>query len=186
MSLNRIVCTCLVLIVALLLFVSCSDNEQGQTKKNDNAHVYPDVDTQTTVDTNSAETQEPAEDTYSIWTDPCVDCAWYFCTNLDVMYQKQICINNCNDPPTVVFEGQCEEHLECNPAQELLESNIPCTTADGYPGTKDKICNKGQIQYTNCKSDCSEEVCDLVDNDCDGEIDEDVTNACGDCVELPG
>ena len=185
MSLKRIVCTCLVLIVALLLFVSCSDNEQGQTKKNDNAHVYPDVDTQTTVDTNSAETQEPAEDTYSIWTDPCVDCAWYFCTNLDVMYQKQICINNCNDPPTVVFEGQCEEHLECNPAQELLESNIPCTTADGYPGTKDKICNKGQIQYTNCKSDCSEEVCDLVDNDCDGEIDEDVTNACGDCGELP-
>ena len=135
-------------------------------------------------DTNSTQ-EDIEEDTYSVWTDPCVDCAWYFCDNLDVIYQKQICINNCDDPPTVVYESQCTEHLECNPAQIILEANIPCHTEDGYPGTKDKICNKGQIQYTNCKTDCFEEVCDLLDNDCDGDIDEGVKNACGGCGDVP-
>mgnify|MGYP002863447723 CR=1 FL=1 len=175
----------LVLLIALLS--ACGDDKQGNSLPQNNI-TYPDIisDTQDTSNTEDVEdTKEIEEDTYSIWTDPCVECAWYFCANLDVMYQKQICVNNCEDPATVVYESECKEHLECNPAQQLLETAIPCTTEDGYPGFKDKICNKGQIQYTNCKSDCSEEVCDLVDNDCDGEIDEGVINACGQCGDVP-
>ena len=131
------------------------------------------------------EINETEEDIYSIWTDPCVECAWYFCGSLDVISQKQICINNCDDPSTVVYESACEEHLECNPAQFVLESNIPCVTGDGYPGFKEKLCNKGQIQYTDCVSTCSEEICDLLDNDCDGDTDEGVKNACGGCGGVP-
>jgi hypothetical protein len=175
----------LFILFILVLALSCSNN-QGGSSSDDPTYNYPEIeDVLDSTEISESDTEEIEEDTYSIYEDPCIKCAWYFCGSLDVVWQKQICINNCDDPPTVVFEGECEEHLECNPAQKVLEANIPCTTADGYPGMKDKLCNKGQIQYTNCKTPCSEEVCDLIDNDCDGEIDEGVKNACGDCGEVP-
>ena len=184
MTLRRIIAATVAVLLMLLLIVSCTDEKNGNSGSN--PIVYPEIDAniEDTTDT-SEDSTEIEEDTYSIYTDPCVDCAWYFCTNLDVMFQKQICINTCEEPNTVVYEGECEEHLECNPAQYLLEADIPCINADGYPGVKEKICNKGQIQYTNCKSDCSEEICDLLDNDCDGDIDEGVKNACGGCGDVP-
>jgi len=185
LTFKQFIATAVALLLMLLLIVSCTNEKSGSGGKN--PIVYPDVDAQT-EDTASAETdttEDVEEDTYSIYTDPCVDCAWYFCGNLDVIWQKQICINNCDNPATVVYEGPCEEHLECNPAQLVLESNIPCITADGYPGIKEKLCNKGQIQYTICKTACSEEICDLLDNDCDGDIDEGVKNDCGGCGDVP-
>ena len=179
-----------IILFSMLSIISCANHTEGSsTTDNDIIDVEQvdiheeDVGPETQEDKDTA--IETEEDTYSIWTDPCVECAWYFCGNLDVVWQKQICINNCDAPPTVVYESSCEEHLECNPAQLVLEANIPCVTEDGYPGIKDKLCNKGQIQYTNCASDCFEEVCDLLDNDCDGEIDEGVTNACGECGDVP-
>ena len=185
--LSRVLITILLIFVSLLLTFSCSNNKEGKSLSNTD-YVYPDIPADSehldTPDTSDGH-EEVEEDTYSIWTDPCVKCDWYFCGNLDVVWQKQICINTCEEPNTVVYEGECEEHLECNPAQTVLEAGIPCTTDDGYPGLKDKLCNKGQIQYTDCKTSCSEEVCDLVDNDCDGEIDEGVTNACGGCGDVP-
>ena len=178
-------------LVAFLIFflISCSESEINSDSNS--LPIYPNIltyDTEQTSDSNNPEDSDDndsEEDTYSVWTDPCVKCDWYFCGNLDVIWQKQICINTCEDPNTVVYEGICEEHLECNPAQLILEANIPCTTGDGYPGTKDKLCNKGQIQYTDCKTSCSEEICDLLDNDCDGDIDEGVKNDCGDCGDVP-
>tara|TARA_R110000824_G_scaffold1178_1_gene6315 strand:+ start:3854 stop:6031 length:2178 start_codon:yes stop_codon:yes gene_type:complete len=175
---------------AFLFLVGCSNEQGGNSNFTQDLYLYPDLDAAGDTEDGSEDdtpqdTTPEIEDTYSIWTDPCVDCAWYFCGSLDVIYQKQICINNCNIPSTVVYEGECEEHLECNPAQHILEANIPCITPEGYPGVKEKICNKGQIQYTNCASECSEEVCDNIDNDCDGDIDEDVLNACGECGDLP-
>ena len=182
MSLTR--CTLLLLIIG---FLSGCSQKSGHgsvipTQPPTHSDIISDASNQDDTDSTQKDTEE---DTYSVWTDPCVDCAWYFCDNLEVIYQKQICINNCNDPPTVVYESQCTEHLECNPAQVILEANIPCHTEDGYPGTKDKICNKGQIQYTKCKTPCFEEICDLLDNACDGDIDEGVKNACGGCGDVP-
>ena len=156
MSIKRLAFICLAILFALLFIVSCSDNGQGGDENDAPLYKYPDNPIEdVSEDTAEEDAEEIEEDTYSIWTDPCVKCDWYFCGNLDVVWQKQICINTCDIPNTVVYEGECEEHLECNPAQTILEANIPCTTEDGYPGTKDKICNKGQIQYTNCDSDCS-------------------------------
>jgi len=181
---RQIVLTILVLLISLLLMVSCDREVEGQS-----GYTEPFLNYDPTViiyppsapDTISY----PEEDTYSIHDDPCVSCEYYFCPPMNSMWQMQICINTCEEPNTVVFKGECKELLECNPAQLLLEANIPCVTDDGYPGFKDKICNKGQILYTDCKTECTTEVCDHIDNDCDGEIDENVKNACGECGEVP-
>ena len=179
--------TIFLITLLIILLASCDKNKEG--KSTNTTPLYPDITTQDTEQTDKSDSTEDIdeveEDAYSIWTDPCVKCDWYFCGNLDVVWQKQICINTCENPNTVVYEGVCEEHLECNPAQAVLEANIPCTTEDGFPGLKDKLCNKGQIQYTDCKTDCSEEICDLLDNDCDGDIDEGVKNDCGGCGDVP-
>ena len=134
MSFKRLIYICLVILFALLFIVSCSDDQQGG-EKNVHAYTYPEIEDVNEPDVEEDIEEDIEEDTYSIYTDPCVECAWYFCGNLDVVWQKQICINNCNSPPTIVFEGECEAHLECNPSQPVLEANIPCITEVGYPGT---------------------------------------------------
>ena len=157
------------LVLITFFLISCSENsENGSASILDSKDVIstdvPDSDADASDDTE--------EDTYSIWTDPCVDCAMYFCPPLGAVWQKQICINNCEDPPTVVFEGECKEYLQCDPTSYLIEVEIPCVTPDGFPGIQDKVCEKGQILFTNCVTECVEEVCNGVDDDCDDVIDE--------------
>ena len=128
------------------------------------------------------------------WVDPktvypfpdneCVECQWYFCPPLDSIWQKQICVDYCEDPPQLVYEGQCDEYLECDPNQYLIEQ-LTCVTEDGYPGKQDKVCNKGKIQYTDCITDCEEETCNYEDDDCDDIIDEGQLNECGECGVVP-
>jgi hypothetical protein len=83
-----------------------------------------------------------------------------------------------------MYEGQCEEYLECDPQQYLMDQ-VECTTPEGFPGTQDKVCNKGQIQYTDCVTDCEEESCNYEDDDCDDEIDEGQLNECNECGVVP-
>ena len=183
-SLKRFIITFFALFVFLLMMVSCDNEIEGQ---GDSAFKpFLNYDPTVIIYPPSKDVSDaPEEDTYSIHDDPCVECEYYFCPPMNSMWQMQICLNTCEDPNTVVFQGECKELLECNPAQVLLETDIPCVTDDGYPGFKDKICNKGQILYTDCKTECTTEVCDNKDNDCDGEIDEDVKNVCGECGEVP-
>jgi hypothetical protein len=124
------------------------------------------------------------EDTYSIYTDPCVECKWYFCPPLDAVWQKQLCVNVCEDPPTIVYETECIEYLECDPSQPIMETELPCVTDGGYPGTQDKICNKGQIQYTSCVTECDDESCNGEDDDCDSIVDEGFADTVEECNNI--
>jgi hypothetical protein len=163
------------ILATIILFASCSDengassNSISHEEISDILFLMPEVTPWT-----------PEEE-----IDPgCIDCDMYFCPPLDSVWQKEICFNVCDDPPTVYSETECIEFMECDPTQYLIDS-LSCTTGDGYPGTQDKVCNKGKIQYTDCISDCGEEACNNLDDDCDGNIDEGQTNICGECGIVP-
>tara|TARA_Y100001963_G_scaffold139056_1_gene204535 strand:+ start:1707 stop:3788 length:2082 start_codon:yes stop_codon:yes gene_type:complete len=159
------------LLVIISILFSCSDENLGGDVPNTPVYTEPIEDI-----VEELEDVVEEKDTYSIWTDPCVDCQYYFCPPLNSVWQKQICINNCDDPPTVVHEGECIEYLQCDPTQYLIETELECVTEDGLPGTQDKVCEKGQILYTNCESPCVDELCNGEDDDCDGDIDEGFEN----------
>ena len=108
---------------------------------------------------------------------------WYFC-DLNAQWRMKVTKDICFDPPKILSVGECEEFLECDPTNYNM-GEIGCVTWDGYPGTQDKVCDKGKIKYTDCVSLCQEEICDGEDNDCDDQIDEGQLNDCGVCGFLP-
>jgi len=162
----------LMLIIILVQLLSCSEVAQEHSS----GFHYIDTYTQPelTLWTVEPDTSGPE----------CVECKWYYCPPLDSVWQKEICMNICEDPQTLISETECTEYLECDPTQYLIESLV-CTTADGFPGTQDKVCNKGKIQYTDCVTECYEETCNGIDDDCDDLIDEEQLNVCGECGIVP-
>ena len=169
--------TLILILIAAISLSYCADAVDGMSSDivdltnpiNVNDYEYPDV-----VPWTPEEEVDPK----------CIDCSMYFCPPLDSVWQKEICINTCEDPPTVYSETECIEFMECDPTQYLIKS-LECVTEDGYPGTQDKVCNKGKIEYTDCVTDCDEESCNYEDDDCDGLIDEGQRNECDECGIIP-
>ena len=146
--------------------------------------VAEDVVEETTVIEEAEDAGTDPSTIYPFPNNQCITCSWYFCPPLDSVWQKEICIDYCVDPPSILHEGQCEEYLECDPSQYLLDQ-VDCITEDGFPGLQDKICNKGKVQYTSCITDCQEETCNYEDDDCDNVIDESQLNECQECGIVP-
>tara|TARA_R100000664_G_scaffold412_3_gene1261 strand:- start:68252 stop:70378 length:2127 start_codon:yes stop_codon:yes gene_type:complete len=186
LTIRKLIFYLIAAIITIFLVVSCTDNKDGYTNPTD-TFSYPSLDV--VEDSVEEDIEVPDEtldagepDTYE---KDCIKCDYYFCPPLSEVWQKEICIDHCTDPPTVVLEGKCEELLECDPTNHIMEKDIPCVTTEGYPGLKDKTCDKGHIYYTKCKTNCKPEECNFIDDDCDGEIDEGVRNACDECGEVP-
>ena len=168
----------LALVALVSLQIGCSD--AGQEHNTNTPDVLEDLEV--------AENYEPD---IILWeTEPppplpeCIDCAMYFCPPLDAIWRKEICMNICDDPPTLYSESECIQYMECDPTQYLIDE-VECITEEGYPGTQDKVCNKGLIQYTDCATLCEEELCNYEDDDCDGEVDEGQLNDCNECGIIP-
>ena len=111
----------------------------------------------------------------------CYKEEWYFCPPLDAVWQFNMVVDICKDPPQVISVGECTEKFECDPSNDSIET-IECVVDDGE-GIQEKWCDKGLWKYTDCSS-CNPEVCNNKDDDCDGEIDEDIAiitceNECG-------
>ena len=133
------------ILITIFLIVSCTENKHGPAT-NPPQYIYPDVDTPVDVlldiskeDASGGDVEVSEPDTYE---QDCIKCDYYFCPPLDEIWQKEICIDHCTDPPSVVLEGKCEELLECAPTNHIIEKDIPCVTDEGYPGFKDKTCDK--------------------------------------------
>lgn len=176
----------LIFVLFLIVVVSCTSNPDGTGALVSQDDAVIDLSDVSSPAHDSEETSDAdiEEDTYSIYTDPCVECKWYYCPPLDSVWQKQICTNICEEPPTIVYETECIEYMECDPTQPIMDTDLPCVTDDGYPGTQDKICNKGQIQYTNCVTECGDETCNGIDDDCDEIVDEGFAEIVEECNNI--
>ena len=114
----------------------------------------------------------------------CVRVETWFCPSLGGIWGKYVKKDICHSPPLILEESACQEIFECNPSEYKLGLE-DCVTEGGQPGEKQKYCDKGHYIYGPCEPLCGEEICNGLDDDCDGEIDEGQLNACGQCGQTP-
>lgn len=90
--------------------------------------------------------------------------------------RQEICGNRMDDDCNGVIDDAAGIGISCDNAQlgECRREGI--TVCDARKGAV--VCSAGRIEPRS-------EKCDGLDNDCDGETDEGVKNACGGCGELP-
>ena len=92
---------------------------------------------------------------------------------------------NC-PPAEIIEETPCQHAFDCPPGiNEDFTLTYDCEI-NGIAGTQQVRCDKGRLDYGECVT-CfeEEEVCDSIDNDCDGNVDENQLNACGGCGQVP-
>ena len=118
------------------------------------------------------------------YKDECYQSQFFYCPPFNAIWQQEIVMDICQEPPVVISIGDCAELFECDPTQPALGMQ-DCIDENGYPGEQQIYCDKGFVGYGLCISPCFEEICDYQDNDCDGETDENETNACGLCGLTP-
>ena len=112
----------------------------------------------------------------------CLEWLTFFCPPWDAVNTVQVQLDTCTGE--VVDMGECLPAHECDPFSPIYKIE-PCTTPEGFPGEMVIHCDKGTISPGPCESPCSEEICNGIDDDCDGDTDEGTPkNACGDCVPL--
>ena len=133
----------LIAIIAAISLLSCTDMFMDEPALPTTSSDINQANNDTTNVVPKDNGPDPSE-TYPFPGNSCVQCQWYFCPPLDSVWQKEICIDHCQDPPTVVHEGECKEYLQCDPTQYHM-AYLDCVTDDGYPGTQEQVCNKGQI-----------------------------------------
>ena len=179
-DINLRIVTLLLILIAVSSLSFCSQNNYGSPGGLIDDDVIEDLDMPTYTEDVDVFLWTP-----DIGPEPeCLECKWYFCPPLNEVWKKEICMNICDDPPTLHSEADCIQYMECDPSQYVIDT-IDCITEDGYPGTQQKVCNKGLIQYTDCVTSCEEEACNYEDDDCDGEIDEGQLNDCEECGIVP-
>jgi hypothetical protein len=186
---ERLFKSLLLILFAVILLLSSVLSCSNEDKYGNSGSLHPDTGPEFSIQ-DKLKNQPEQPITYYAPTPPTVefqyvqDCyeeQWYFCPPLDAVWQFKMVVDTCTNPPKVISVGECVEKFECDPSNTTVKI-VECTL-DGNLGTQEKWCDKGSWKYTDCMP-CTDEICDNIDNDCDGDIDEDIAiipceNECG-------
>tara|TARA_B100000131_G_scaffold221323_1_gene212870 strand:+ start:48549 stop:50672 length:2124 start_codon:yes stop_codon:yes gene_type:complete len=210
MRIDRVYC---LLVVAVCFLVSCNAPDRatgaGGTGPVDAQIETQDADIHTLDTPDDTSCLPHCGDEYE-YQQRCWDTVLYFCTpdgglpgSDPAIYQQEIVIDKCdeegnpcvpeyaNDPDCrweIISTGECEDWLECDPTDPnaIVQEDVPCQDVDEsgneYEGFQDIHCQKGQLIAGPCEP-CGEEICDAIDNDCDGDVDEGLYPCSSECGE---
>ena len=161
------------LIFTLLLVFGCSREQGGPS--------LPQSTTQDIIIPHIVQTVDVYEepDTYE---QDCYKQVYYYCPPLDETWRAIAIVDTCNNDK-IVEMGPCEQVLECDPTNEV--ETRECWTERGAKGVQDVYCSKGFYEYGECIP-CDTEICDGIDNDCDGKTDEGTYECFSECGEGEG
>jgi len=159
------------LVFVVVLLLSCGGQHTGTQISLDAApdakktNSIPDV-----LTIQDIPIYNPLDEFDEQYREDCLKQVYLRCPPYDEYWIAEAWIDVCDNHSIILIQN-CRMQHECDPLEPLIADNQPCQTDDGGPGIQDVFCDKGKIQITDC-SPCTEEVCDGIDNDCDGDIDE--------------
>ncbi len=201
-----------ILLLALPLIWSCSDHRTDAGSLDSGARLRPDLGVDVTIisvdppdmsdmSVGRCENLANTDELYCDCNPTCCQRQTWYCPPTGTEIQAKYAIldicdedlipcdrsSNSSCPPAEILEeSACTHVFDCPPGiNEDFTVYYDCEV-NGVTGRQEVQCDKGRLRYGECVTCAAEEeICDNVDNDCDGQIDEGQKNVCGGCGQVP-
>ncbi len=96
-----------------------------------------------------------------------------------------MCVDSPNDVPVPKEICVNGQAFFCDEEGQIIEISPPAEVCDGVDNNCNGLVDEGVTNACGSCGPVGSEVCDGFDNDCDGQVDEGVLNECGTCGSVP-
>ena len=82
--------------------------------------------------------EDVEEEVTQAYIDECYQSQYFYCPPFDAIWQQEIVMDICEDPPVIISIAECAELFECDPSQ--VDIGIQdCIDPNGWPGEQQNI-----------------------------------------------